>query len=123
MKNYGLNNMREGGFHKCFETANICCINLNRSEDEKKIPRSSISLIFNQRLLQSSIYIYIRMRSYLFLKHTVHRRFPRDANDVCSVFSLNLLCKLSAIKIKLQLLVLACTKAMHILTNLSEIKL
>lgn len=115
--------MREGGFHKCFETANICCINLNRSEDEKKIPRSSISLIFNQRLLQSSIYIYIRMHSYLFLKHTVHRRFPRDANDVCSVFSLNLLCKLSAIKIKLQLLVLACTKAMHILTNLSEIKL
>lgn len=70
MKNYGLNNMREGGFHKRFETANICCINLNRSEDEKKIPRSSISLIFNQRLLQSSIYIYIHTYAQLSIPET-----------------------------------------------------
>lgn len=90
----------------------------------KKIHRSSVLLIFNQRLTKQYIYIYtyIRMRSYLFLKYTVHRRFPRDVNDVCSTFSLNLLCKLNAIKIKLQLLVLACTKAMHILTSPSVIK-
>lgn len=90
----------------------------------KKYPEAAFHLYLIRDCYKAVyIYIYIRMRSYLFLKHTVHRRFPRDANDVCSVFSLNLLRKLNAIKIKLQLLVLACTKAMHILTNLSEIKL
>lgn len=51
---------------------------------------------------------------------TVHRRFPVDANDVSSVFSFNLLCKLNAIKLSLLLLLLfACIKVMHILTSLS----
>lgn len=50
---------------------------------------------------------------------TVQRRFPVDANDVNSIFSSNLLCKLNAIKLSLLLLLLfACSKVMHILTNL-----
>lgn len=114
--------MRESGFHKHCETANISCINLNRSQDEKKKYTEAVFYLYLIRDCYKAVCIHTYVCAVIYAWNTVHRRFPRDANDVCSIFSLNLLCKLNAIKIKLQLLVLACTKAMHILTSPSEIK-